>query len=44
VSSDSGPGGVQELLQALLERVKQAIEADTAAVLLVDRSARQLIV
>lgn len=33
----------EELLAALLERVKTVLNADTAAVLLLDRSARQLI-
>ncbi|MGH3165808.1 MAG: PP2C family protein-serine/threonine phosphatase [Trebonia sp.] len=33
----------QELLRALLERVKKVLGADTAAVLLLDRSARQLV-
>lgn len=33
----------QELLRTLLERVKKVLGADTAAVLLLDRSARQLV-
>ncbi len=33
----------RELLDTLLDRVKKTLQADTAAVLLVDRSARQLI-
>src|SRR5262249_17151014 len=33
----------QSLLVTLLERVKKVLQADTAAVLLVDRSARQLV-
>ena len=34
--------GEQTLLETLLERVKKILQADTAAVLLLDRSARQL--
>ena len=33
----------QRLLETLLERVKNVLGADTAAVLLLDRSARQLV-
>jgi phosphoserine phosphatase RsbU/P len=35
--------GADEFLTALLSRVKESLDADTAAVLLLDRSARQLI-
>ena len=35
--------GGQSLLQALLDRVKEILQADTAAVLLLDRRAGQLV-
>ena len=35
--------GAEELLTAILDRVKEALEADTAAVLLLDNTGRHLI-